>query len=92
MVTTTVPSAAGEWLAATLPNGRFAAVAGAAHVPFLSHPAEFGAALGAFLAMPADPPRSPDPLRSIRVQCGGSCARRVDVRCVGGPSAKWERE
>jgi pimeloyl-[acyl-carrier protein] methyl ester esterase len=46
---TLVPSAAGEWLAAALPNGRFAAIAGAAHVPFLSHPAEFGAALGAFL-------------------------------------------
>ena len=42
-------SAAGEWLAAALPNRRFAAIAGVAHVPFLSHPAEFGAALGAFL-------------------------------------------
>jgi pimeloyl-[acyl-carrier protein] methyl ester esterase len=46
---TLVPSAAGEWLAAALPNGRFAAIAGAAHVPFLSHPAEFGHALREFL-------------------------------------------
>lgn len=46
---TLVPPAAGDWLAAALPNGRFAAIAGAAHVPFLSHPAEFGALLAGFL-------------------------------------------
>lgn len=43
------PLAAGEWLASALPNGRFAPIAGAAHVPFLSHPAEFAAALADFL-------------------------------------------
>ena len=46
---TLVPAAAGDWLAAALPNGRFAGIAGAAHVPFLSHPAEFNAVLGDFL-------------------------------------------
>ncbi len=43
------PAAAGAWLAATLPNGRLAAIDGAAHVPFLSHPDEFGRALAVFL-------------------------------------------
>ena len=46
---TLVPPAAGDWLAAALPNGRFAGIAGAAHVPFLSHPAEFNAVLEDFL-------------------------------------------
>ena len=46
---TLVPSAAGEWLAAAMGNGRFASIGGAAHVPFLSHPDDFGRALGGFL-------------------------------------------
>jgi len=46
---TLVPLAAGKWLAAALPNGRFAGIGGAAHVPFLSHPAEFNAVLEDFL-------------------------------------------
>ena len=44
-----VPAAAGEWLASTLRNGNFVSIDGAAHVPFLSHPAEFGQALRGFL-------------------------------------------
>jgi pimeloyl-[acyl-carrier protein] methyl ester esterase len=44
-----VPAAACRWLAAALPNGRFTAIDGAAHVPFLSHPDAFGRALSAFL-------------------------------------------
>jgi len=46
--TLTLP-AAGEWLAATLPNARLALIAGAAHAPFLSHPAAFDRALSDFL-------------------------------------------
>lgn len=46
---TLAPAAAGQWLAAALPNARFVSLAGAAHVPFLSHPDEFDRALGAFL-------------------------------------------
>jgi len=38
---TLVPTAAGEWLASAMANGRFVSIAGAAHVPFLSHPDEF---------------------------------------------------
>jgi len=43
------PAAAGAWLAATLPDARYACIAGAAHAPFLSHRAAFDAALDAFL-------------------------------------------
>jgi pimeloyl-[acyl-carrier protein] methyl ester esterase len=46
---TLTPPGAGRWLAATLPNARGVEIAGAAHVPFLSHPDEFHAALDAFL-------------------------------------------
>jgi len=46
---TLAPPAAGEWLAATLPDARFELIAGAAHAPFLSHPAAFCAALDRFL-------------------------------------------
>ncbi|HSD77385.1 MAG TPA: alpha/beta fold hydrolase [Solirubrobacteraceae bacterium] len=46
---TLAPAAAGRWLAGALPQGRFLAIEGAAHVPFLSHPAEFERALAAFL-------------------------------------------
>ena len=35
------PAAAGRWLARTLPNARYANIAGAAHAPFLSHPTAF---------------------------------------------------
>ncbi|MEJ7668494.1 MAG: pimeloyl-ACP methyl ester esterase BioH [Casimicrobiaceae bacterium] len=31
------PAAAGDWLARTLPNARYANISGAAHAPFLSH-------------------------------------------------------
>lgn len=44
-----VPPAASEWLARALPNGRFVLVEGAAHVPFLSHPAAFAEPLAQFL-------------------------------------------
>ena len=47
--TRSTPAAAGAWLAAALPNARLASIAGAAHVPFLSHPAAFAAALDGFL-------------------------------------------
>jgi len=45
---TLTPAAAGAWLAAALPNARLAAIAGAGHVPFLSHPAAFAGALDGF--------------------------------------------
>lgn len=45
---TLVPAAAGAWLAAALPAGRHAPIAGAAHAPFLSHPEAFFAALQEF--------------------------------------------
>ena len=45
---TLVPAAAGAWLAAALPAGRLASIAGAAHAPFLSHPEAFFAASEAF--------------------------------------------
>ena len=45
---TLVPPAAGAWLAAALPAGRHVAIADSAHVPFLSHPEPFFAALTAF--------------------------------------------
>ena len=41
--------AAGRFLAERLPHARFALIAGAAHVPFLSHADAFGAALDGFL-------------------------------------------
>jgi pimeloyl-[acyl-carrier protein] methyl ester esterase len=41
--------AAGRWLVERLPDARFAPIEGAAHVPFLSHPDAFGAALEPFL-------------------------------------------
>ncbi len=43
------PPGAGRWLAATLPDARIVEIAGAAHVPFLSHPDEFHAAVDGFL-------------------------------------------
>ena len=43
------PAAAGAWLANALPQGRYVAIAGAAHAPFLSHRAAFDAALDPFL-------------------------------------------
>jgi pimeloyl-[acyl-carrier protein] methyl ester esterase len=42
------PPDAGRWLAATLPNARFAAIDGAGHAPFLSHPDVFDDAVDAF--------------------------------------------
>jgi pimeloyl-[acyl-carrier protein] methyl ester esterase len=44
-----VPAAAGTWLAAALPDARLERIAGAAHVPFLSHRAAFDRALDPFL-------------------------------------------
>jgi pimeloyl-[acyl-carrier protein] methyl ester esterase len=41
--------AAGKWLAAAMPDARFALIAGAAHMPFLSHPDAFHDALDGFL-------------------------------------------
>jgi pimeloyl-[acyl-carrier protein] methyl ester esterase len=46
---TLAPAPAGEWLAGALPQGRFRALAGAAHAPFLSHPEAFGTAVAGFL-------------------------------------------
>lgn len=43
------PVGAAEWLAQALPNGRLHVIAGASHAPFLSHRAEFEAALIEFL-------------------------------------------
>lgn len=43
------PAAAGVWLAAAMPRAQLAPIAGAAHVPFLSHQAEFDAVLTRFL-------------------------------------------
>jgi pimeloyl-[acyl-carrier protein] methyl ester esterase len=43
-----VPPAAAQWLADALPRGSLALIAGAAHVPFLSHPDAFVAALERF--------------------------------------------
>jgi len=40
---------AGRFLAEELPNGTFALIAGAAHIPFASHADTFGAALDTFL-------------------------------------------
>jgi pimeloyl-[acyl-carrier protein] methyl ester esterase len=46
---TLAPAAAGRWLAAAIPGGRFVAIEGAAHAPFLSPPDEFGRAVAGFL-------------------------------------------
>jgi len=46
---TLVPVAAGRWLAAAVPDGTFAAIEGAAHAPFLSHPQAFERALADFV-------------------------------------------
>lgn len=43
------PHAAGQWLAAAMPNARLVTIEGAAHAPFLSHPVEFARVLGGFL-------------------------------------------
>jgi len=46
---TLAPSAAGAWLARTLPNAALATIDGAAHAPFLSHRDAFVARVTAFL-------------------------------------------
>ena len=46
---TLTPPEASAWLASALPAARLAPIPGAGHVPFLSHPAAFNAALEAFL-------------------------------------------
>lgn len=43
------PAAAGGWLARTLPNARYANIAGAAHAPFLSHRTAFTGIATSFL-------------------------------------------
>lgn len=43
------PQATGQWLAKTIPDARLVMHAGAAHVPFISHPDAFNAALLEFL-------------------------------------------
>jgi pimeloyl-[acyl-carrier protein] methyl ester esterase len=45
-----VPPQVGEWLCARLPQGRLYSIPGAGHVPFLSHPKLFAAAVEHFLA------------------------------------------
>lgn len=42
------PAAAGAWLANALPQGRFALIEGAGHLPFLSHPEAFMKAFDVF--------------------------------------------
>jgi pimeloyl-[acyl-carrier protein] methyl ester esterase len=46
---TLTPAGAGAWLADAMPDARLAPIAEAAHIPFLSHPAEFTAAVAPFL-------------------------------------------
>jgi pimeloyl-[acyl-carrier protein] methyl ester esterase len=46
---TLAPAAAGAWLADALPDARYCRIEGAAHAPFLSHEAEFDAAVKGFL-------------------------------------------
>ena len=46
---TLTPPGAGRWLADTIPRARFQEIAGAAHLPFLSHQHEFFALLEDFL-------------------------------------------
>lgn len=43
------PAAAGAWLATRIPQARHVSIDGAAHAPFLSHPAAFVDALHGFL-------------------------------------------
>jgi pimeloyl-[acyl-carrier protein] methyl ester esterase len=43
------PPAASRTLAAALPKGRYHSIAGAAHVPFLTHPGQLARLLGGFL-------------------------------------------
>ena len=47
-----MPVAAGEWLAAQLPEARLERFAGSAHAPFLADPAHFARALGDFCGAP----------------------------------------
>ena len=47
---TLTPPAAGRWLADTIPGAQFQEIAGAAHLPFVSHQKEFFALLENFLA------------------------------------------
>jgi pimeloyl-[acyl-carrier protein] methyl ester esterase len=49
------PPAAGEWLAAAMPDARHRLIRGAAHAPFLSHAHEVLDELRRFLAGPATP-------------------------------------
>ena len=46
---TLTPAAASEWLARNLPHAKLVVIAGAAHVPFLSHAQRFAAAVESFL-------------------------------------------
>jgi len=46
---TLAPAEAGAWLARTLPAARLVTIDGAAHAPFLSHPARFLDVIGPFL-------------------------------------------
>jgi len=46
---TLTPAGAGAWLADAMPDARLAPITEAAHIPFLSHPAEFTAAVAPFL-------------------------------------------
>ena len=48
------PARAGAALARALPNAAYAEIAGAAHVPFLSHPDEFGRLVDGFLRDPRE--------------------------------------
>lgn len=46
---TLTPAGAGAWLADAMPDARLAPITEAAHIPFLSHPAEFAVAVAPFL-------------------------------------------
>jgi pimeloyl-[acyl-carrier protein] methyl ester esterase len=48
------PARAGAALAGALPNAVYAQIAGAAHVPFLSHPEEFARIVDGFLGNPGE--------------------------------------
>jgi pimeloyl-[acyl-carrier protein] methyl ester esterase len=55
---TLAPFGAAEWLSRAIPDARFAPIPGAAHLPFLSHPRAFNAALtGFFDEASAGPPQ-----------------------------------
>jgi len=62
---TLAPPEAGAWLAAALGNGRFVSIAGAAHVPFLSHPDAFVQALDGFLSKTGTAPVFANPAASM---------------------------